>query len=104
MNPKTTRHFYAFQTSHGGAFWMNNDGTTNECGTLHRFATSAQRDSWLREDWKTARDIGANNERRAVATRNLPHGWRVYGANHSEYLDHDEDGGCELMQAGWVNA
>jgi len=103
MNTKTIRHFFAFQTSHGGAFWMNNDGSTNECGALHRFATSDQRDAWLGEDWKAARDIDSDNERRAVTTRNLPHGWTVYG-NQAEYLDHDEAGECEWMLPGWMTA
>ena len=105
MNTKTIRHFFAFQTHRGGAFWMNNDGSTNECGELHRFSDRKQRDAWVADaEWASGQVlIRNNNERRAVTARSLPHGWKVYGPNHDEYLDHNEAGECEWMPPGWVN-
>ncbi len=95
------RHYYAFQTSHAGASWPARDGTTHEAGMLHRFPTEASRDEWVAQhisEWGDQMDIQRSNTRRAVATRDLPHGWTVHPYGSTTYIDHKESG-----ETTWVS-
>ena len=87
------RHFYGFQTSHSGAFWTHRDGSTYEAGMLHRFTTEQARAEWVDEDgWATSEDRARRNTRRAVATRDLPHGWTIHPYGGTTYIDHKAGG------------
>lgn len=99
------RHYYGFQTSHGGAYWSNPDGTTSEAGDLHRFPSAAQRDNWVDEEPGTARDMERRNSRRSVLLSALPHGHRARLGTGARFMDHRSDGIYEVWEmrdnGGW---
>lgn len=81
------RHYYAFETSHGGIYWVHPDGSTSEAGEMHRFVSASQRDTWV-ENFTP----GPGIHRRAVKVSDLPHGHQVRPGRGAKYIDHRPDG------------